>query len=163
MFGLAGLIFMAGSLAMLFFIVLAGVHDSTPLNQTYFLQVNTQGIAGASRAGGVSQWTYFYICGEGNTDCSQAKAAYPFGYAWDADANGVPDAILGSHGDGTTSTKYYYLWRFGWVFIILALFFGVITFLTSFLACCGRLGAAIAYYNSLLAVLCHTVAASITT
>lgn len=158
--GLAGLVFMAGSLAMLLFLVLSGVRNATPLNKTYFLQAHTEGITGARQ---ISQWTYFYVCGDGNVDCTSAKAAYPFGDAWDSNADNAPDTLIGDSGNGTSSKKIYYLWRFGWVFIMIALFFSSITFIASFLSCCGRLGASIAYYNSLMALLTHSVAAAITT
>lgn len=151
---------MAGSLAMLFFLVLSGLKDVTPLNKTYFLQAHTEGITGALP---VSQWTYFYICGEDNQNCNSAKAAYPFGSAWAANADNAPDTLIGSSGGNTSSSKIYYLWRFGWVFIMIALFFSSITFIASFLSCCGRLGASIAYYNSLMALFTHSVASAITT
>lgn len=149
---------MGVSLLFLFFIILAGVSDSTPLNKTYFLQADTSGISGAND---VSQWTYFYVCGEDNLDCGKAKAALPFGHAWDKDADNVPAGIAGSHSG--TSNKFYLLSRFGWVFLILALFFGTLTFFSSFLACCGRLGSFIATFVSLLALLCHAVASSLLT
>jgi hypothetical protein len=77
----------------LFFIVLSGVKNTTPLNKTYFLQADTSTIAGSGRP--VSQWTFFYICGEGNTDCGSPVPALPFGYAWIGGSAGVPDALTG--------------------------------------------------------------------
>jgi len=44
-----------------------------------------------------------------------------------------------SHGKGTTSTHYYYLWRFGWVFYLMGLFFDVLGFFTSLAAPFSRL------------------------
>lgn len=150
---------MGVSLLFLFFIILAGVSDSTPLNKTYFLRADTSGIDGARD---VSQWTFFYICGKDNEDCGGAKAALPFGWAWNSDAGSdVPEGIRGTH-DGTNN-KFYLLSRFSWVFILLSLFFGVITFFSSFLACCGRLGSAIASAVGMLTLLCHSVASALTT
>ncbi|KAJ6783576.1 hypothetical protein PWT90_06793 [Aphanocladium album] len=156
--GLVGLVLMGASLLFLFFIILAGVSTKTPFNKTYFLQADTSGIDGAHD---ISQWTFFYVCGEGNTDCGGAKAALPFGQAWNQDAKNVPEGIAGSHHG--TSNKYYLLSRFGWVFLLLALFFGALTFFSSFLACCGRLGSAIATFVSFFALLCHAVASSLLT
>ncbi|OAA75291.1 Actin cortical patch SUR7/pH-response regulator PalI [Akanthomyces lecanii RCEF 1005] len=156
--GLVGLVLMGVSLLFLFFIILAGVTTVTPFGKTYFLQADTSGIDGARS---VSQWTYFYVCGEGNTDCSKAKAALPLGYAWDSDASNAPAGIAGSHSG--SNNKFYLLSRFGWVFLILALFFGTLTFFSSFLACCGRLGSAIATFVSFFALLCHAVASSLLT
>ncbi len=150
---------MATSLLLLFFIILPGVSDSTPLNKTYFLRADTSGIDGARD---VSQWTFFYICGKDNLDCGKAKAALPFGWAWNSDAGSdVPNGIAGSHSG--TNNKFYLLSRFSWVFILLALLFGVLAFFSGFLACCGRLGSAIAYFVGSFALMCHSVAASLTT
>ncbi|CCE30876.1 uncharacterized protein CPUR_04726 [Claviceps purpurea 20.1] len=158
--GLGGLITLAASMLFLFFIVLSGVSDSTPLNKTYFLRANTGGITGARE---FSQWTYFYICGDNNLDCSGAKAAIPFGWAWDSGAQNVPEGLGGSHGNGTTSSKYFYMWRFSWVFIIITLFFEMLAFFSGFLACCGRLGAAISFMIAGFALILHTIATSLFT
>ncbi|KHO00186.1 cortical patch protein [Metarhizium album ARSEF 1941] len=151
---------LATSILFLFFIILSGVTDSTPLNKTYFLRANTEGITGALPN---SQWTYFYICGDGNRDCTGAKAAMPFGWAWDANARNVPDELGGSYGSGTTSFHYFYMWRFGWVFILIALFFEVLAFFSGFLACCGRLGAAVAFIVTGAALVFHAIGASLFT
>ncbi|KAK5991087.1 SUR7 family protein FMP45 [Cladobotryum mycophilum] len=158
--GISGLVLLATSILFLFFIILPGVTDSTPFGKTYFLRADTSGITGA-RA--VSQWTYFYICGDGNKDCGGAHAAIPFGYAWDGRAQNAPDSLIGSYGGHTTSKEYYYLWRFGWVFILITLFFEVLAFFASFVACCGRLGAAVAFLISSFALFCFSIAAALTT
>lgn len=154
------LVLLAGSLVMLFFVILAGVTDTAPLNRTYFLQAATGGIGGARD---VSQWTYFYICGPDNRDCGGSRAAPPFGFAWDGGAANAPPELIGGFGGGTTSSRFYYLWRFGWVFLLLTLFFETLAFFAGFLACCGRLGAAIAYFVASFALLCFAVAVSLTT
>jgi hypothetical protein len=77
---------------MMFFVILSGVKDVTPLNQIYFLQANTSSIQGARP---ISQWTYFYICGLDNQNCSSATAALPFGYAWLGNTNGAPSDLVG--------------------------------------------------------------------
>ncbi|GAB0136094.1 hypothetical protein EsDP_00004411 [Epichloe bromicola] len=158
--GLGGLVMLATSILFLFFIILSGVSDSTPLNKTYFLRANTEGISGAKAW---SQWTYFYVCGDDNLDCTSAKAAMPFGWAWDTGAQNVPDGLGGGYGSGTTSFKFFYMWRFSWVFIIISLFFEVLAFFSGFLACCGRLGAAISFFVAGLALVCHSVATSLFT
>lgn len=157
---IAALILIAGSLVLLFFTILAGVTDTTPLNKTYFLRADTSGITGARS---VTQWTYFYFCGEGNNDCSSARPAPAFGKAWAGGASNAPEDIIGSHGGGTTSTHYFYMWRFGWVFFLIALFFETFAFFGAFLACCGRLGAAISGLLSIVALLFLSAAASLMT
>ncbi len=78
---------------MMFFVILSGVKDVSPLNKIYFLQADTSKINGAKS---ISQWTYFYICGANNQDCGSATAALPFGYAWaGGNDNGVPGDLAG--------------------------------------------------------------------
>lgn len=134
--GIASLVLIGGSLVLLFFVILSGVKTTTPLNKVYFLQADTSSISGARP---VSQWTYFYTCGEGNQDCGKAIPAMPFGAAWVGGGEGAPAGLIGKHYKHTTSTYYYYMWRFGWVMYLLALFFDVCAFFTSLLAPCSRL------------------------
>ncbi|KAI1478234.1 SUR7/PalI family-domain-containing protein [Daldinia eschscholtzii] len=154
------LIFLAGSLVMLFFVILSAVTTTSPLRQTYFLSAQTGGITGARP---VTQWAYFYICGEGNTDCSGAWPAPPLGWAWSANPANAPETLVGTHGGDTTSFYYYYMWRFGWVFYLIALVFSVLAFFAGFVACCGRLGSAIAGLGALVALFFHTIAVSMMT
>ncbi|KAF3069126.1 Protein SUR7 [Daldinia childiae] len=154
------LIFLGGSLVMLFFVILSAVTDTSPLRQTYFLSAQTGGITGARS---VTQWTYFYICGEGNIDCSGAWPAPPLGWAWSANPANAPSSLIGAHGGDTTSSYFFYMWRFGWVFFLIALVFSVLAFFAGFVACCGRLGSAIAGLGALVALFFHTIAVSLMT
>lgn len=151
---------LATSILFLFFIILAGVTDTTPLNKTYFMQADTSGIEGARDT---TQWTYLYDCGPSNTDCGKSHAALAFGKAWASNAANAPKALIGKYGGHTTSFYYYYMWRFGWVFYIMALFFAICAFFSSFLACCGRLGAGIGSLVTLLAFVFLAIATSMMT
>jgi len=91
--GIASLILIAGSIVLIFFVVLSGVKNTSPLSKTYFLQADTSTIAGSGRA--VSQWTYFYVCGAGNQDCGKPVPALPFGYAWVGGSAGAPAELVG--------------------------------------------------------------------
>jgi len=157
---LAGLILTAASIVLLFFIILPGVSHSSPLKQTYFLRADTSGITGARD---VTQWTYFYFCGEGNRDCGKARPAPAFGKAWSSHPSNAPHQLVGGHADHTTSTKFWFLWRFGWVLILITLFFEILAFFSGFLACCGRLGSAISGLTSMVALFFSTVAMSLMT
>lgn len=75
----------------------------------------------------------------------------------------MPSDLIGSYGDGTTSYYYWYMWRFGWVFYLLALFFEVLAFFAGFLACCSRLGSIFTGLISLVALVFLTVAVSLMT
>lgn len=153
--GIVGLILLAGSLLLLWFIILSGVTSNTPLDKTYFLRADTDGISGARP---ITQWTYFYFCGDGNQDCGGAHAAPAFGKAWDSRPSEAPSSLVGGYGGHTTSYHYYYLWRFGWVFFIITLFFETLAFFSGFLACCGRLGAAVSSLIAFAALFFHTIA-----
>lgn len=157
---IVSMIFLAGSIVMMFFVILAGVANTTPLNHTYFLSADTSGITGARD---VTQWTYFYHCGTGNLDCGKAAPAPAFGWAWSGNPSGAPDALVGSSGGDTTSRYYYLMWRFGWVFWLISLFFAVVAFFSGFLACCGRLGSAVAGFTTAIAFAFFTVAVSLMT
>ncbi|KAF4124494.1 SUR7/PalI family [Geosmithia morbida] len=159
--GIAGLILMAASLLFLWFIVLSGLTShTTPFSDTYFLRADTSGITGARDT---TQWTYLYFCGEGNKDCSKARPAPAFGKAWSSNADSAPASLIGSHGGDTTSSRFFYLWRFGWVIILITLFFETLAFFSAFLACCGRLGAAISGSGSAVALFFHSVGSALTT
>ncbi|KAJ4386341.1 Eisosomes component [Gnomoniopsis smithogilvyi] len=158
--GLPALVFLAGSIVLIFFVILSGTTQTTPLNKTYFLQADTSGITGAQD---VSRWTYFYICNGQNQDCTKASPAMPFGHAWANDADNIPSGLGGSYAGDTTSKYYFYMWRFGWVFYLMSLFFAVMAFFTGFLACCGRLGSALAGLVSLTALFFYTIAVSLMT
>jgi hypothetical protein len=158
--GIVGIILLSGSLLFLWFVILSGVTTHTPLDKIYFLRADTSGITGARP---ITQWTYFFFCGPGNRDCGPPRPAPAFGKAWDGHAANVPGALIGSHGGNTTSFHYYYTWRFGWVFFLLTLFFSTLAWFASFLACCGRLGAAIASFIALIALGFMTLGTSLMT
>jgi hypothetical protein len=85
--GLASWVFLAGALLLMFFVILSGVVDATPLNKIYFMQTDTSTIQGALP---ISQWTFFYICGAGNLNCSTARPALPFTAAFPDGVTNVP-------------------------------------------------------------------------
>lgn len=145
---------------MLWFVILSGVKQTTPLDRTFFLRADTSGISGAKP---ISQWTYFYVCGDGNLDCGKASPDPPVGHAWSGSPSNAPAELVGNHGGDTTSTKFFYMWRFGWVFYLLALFFMTLTFLSGFLACFGRLGAAISGLMAILSLVIYTAGVSLMT
>ncbi|KAJ4132960.1 Eisosomes component [Fusarium falciforme] len=102
--GLAALVLLAASLLFLWFIILSGLNNTTPLNKTYFLRADTSDITGARD---VTQWTFFYICGAGNKDCSGARPAPSIGRAWSSNPSGAPDSLVGGSDGDRTSGKYF--------------------------------------------------------
>ncbi|OOF95949.1 hypothetical protein ASPCADRAFT_405640 [Aspergillus carbonarius ITEM 5010] len=141
--GFLGLFFTAGALLLMFLTFLGGARNSRPLNEIYFLQVDTSNIPGAPS---LSRWTYWELCAvvNGKSSCGSSHPDYPFdppsSHNFDTTDN-IPSAFVG--------TNHYYLTsRFSFPFHLIALFFGVLSLLTGFLAMCTRIGG---YVSSLLA------------
>jgi hypothetical protein len=153
------MIFQFLSILFLLFIVLSGAYNSAPLNNTYFLQADTYFISGARP---VTRWEFFRICDDHNT-CGPAVPAIPFGYAWATHPVFAPTELIGENGSGTTSNYYFYMWRFGWVFYLISLIFDFAAFFTGFLACFGRLGAAVSGLITLCTLVFYTIAVSLMT
>ncbi|KAH8802909.1 putative SUR7 family protein FMP45 [Xylogone sp. PMI_703] len=159
--GLVSLVLIGASILFILFVVLSGVTHSTPLSKTYFLQADTSRFPGSGRP--LSQWTYFYICGNDNRNCGSPVPALPFGYAWVGGTQNVPSKFVGHHGKGTTSTYFYYMWRFGWVFFLMGLVFDVFAFFTSLLAPCSRLASGISSFILYIALFWFTLGAALMT
>jgi hypothetical protein len=68
-----------------------------------------------------------------------------------------------SHGKDTTSKYYYYMWRFGWVFYLIGLFFTVCAFFTALLAPCSRLASGFSGFTLGFALFWFTLAAALMT
>jgi hypothetical protein len=60
------------------------------------------------------------------------------------------------------SSYYFYMWRFGWVFYLIALFFGVCALFTGVLSC-TRLGSGLSGLVTGIALLFHSIAAALMT
>lgn len=152
--------FLGGAIIMMMLVILSGMSDVAPLDRIYFLKAETRGITGARS---ITQWTFLRICGDDNENCGPARAAPPFGYAWDSNPRNAPDDLVGSRGGGTTSDFFFLAWRFGWVFYLIGLFFTACAFVSGFFSCIGRLGAKIAGLTSIVALLFYTIAVSLMT
>ncbi|PBP17603.1 actin cortical patch protein [Diplocarpon rosae] len=112
--GILSLILIGGALVLMFFVVLSGVKDTTPLNKSYFLRADT--------------------------------SSFP-----------------GGKGKNTTSDRYYYLWRFGWVFYLMSITLTGLTFLLSLLAPCSRLASGISGTFLAFSLFWFSLAASLMT
>jgi hypothetical protein len=98
------------------------------------------------------------MCGPENAHCGKARPALAFGRAWERGGDGAPEDLVGKHGGGTTSSYYFYMWRFGWVFFLIALIFSVLALFTSLFACFGRIGALLASLGTTTALVFYTIA-----
>lgn len=155
--GLVSLILLGAGLLFQFFVILSGVANSTPLNKTYFIQVDT---AGTSAAQNPLRWTFFYLCGEQNglnANCGHPVPARPFDPPRNFGSDqGVPQSFIGTN-------HYYYLSRFMFAFYLIALFFAAIAFLTGILALCTRLGSYLSGLTVAVAAFFQALAAALMT
>lgn len=72
--GFLGLFFTAGAILLIFFTLLGGVTNSTPLNEIYFLQAATGNIPGAPR---LARWTFWQVCGVDKNGRNACGAEHP--------------------------------------------------------------------------------------
>ena len=136
------MILVAGALVFMFFILFGGVFNSSPVNKFYLLEASTSKITGAPTT---SRWGYWNVCGEQNglTVCNKAKSFSKIHPAFPLDPSshrnfdtttGVPSDFVKHH------TFYYFMTRFMFAFMLIALFFRATALLTGLLALCTRLG-----------------------
>ncbi|EAU32337.1 conserved hypothetical protein [Aspergillus terreus NIH2624] len=142
--GFLGLFFTASALLLMFLTLLGGARNSIPLNEIYLLQVDTSNIPGAPA---LSRWTFWNICAvndNGKSECGTSYPDFPFdppSHRNFGTTTNIPPAFIG--------TSHYFLTsRFSWPFLIIALFFAVVSLFTGFLAMCTRIGS---YISSLMA------------
>ncbi|KAI5812886.1 SUR7/PalI family-domain-containing protein [Pyronema omphalodes] len=116
---LPSILCLAGSIVMLFLLLLAGSKHHTPLDQIFLLQADTSGIPGAPQ--GVARWTLYNVCNSHNgrnTDCGGTQAAYPFDPVRNfGTTENVPRAFIDS------PRKFFYLSRFLYAIYVVQLFF----------------------------------------
>ncbi|MCJ1329028.1 hypothetical protein MMC10_005705 [Thelotrema lepadinum] len=78
-FAFVSLALVAGSIVLIFFVLLAGAINGNPVNQVYFLQADTSSIQSAPS---ISQWTLWNICGGDanglDVNCGPVSPAFPF-------------------------------------------------------------------------------------
>jgi hypothetical protein len=146
--GFLGLFFMAGSILLIFLTLLGGARNSVPLNEIYFLQADTSNIPGAPA---LSRWTFWNLCSvtaDGKSDCGSSHPDYPFDPPRANNLNtteNVPQQFIG--------TRHYYLMsRFMFPFIIIGLFFAVLSLFSGLLAMCTRIGSYISGFLAWLAL-----------
>lgn len=145
--------------------LLAGVHDSIPLNQIFWLQFDTDTITSASSFSYIpnpARWTFYNYCGVDssghNQDCTSTKAAFPF---TPQDAFGTSNGIPASFIDHRRT--YYYLTRIAYGFFIVAIVFVFWAFVFSAFSFCSSIGSAIVSFFSGLAFIFAAAAASMDT
>lgn len=154
------LILLAGGIVLQFFIILSGGINSDPINQIYFLEATTNGITPQPR--NPTRWTYFALCGandkDNNVNCGDPVPALPFSPRDDSNfgtQRGLPGDFDGNY--------YYYLSRFAWVFLLLALLFAAMGLATGLIAMCSRIGGYLSGMIVIVALFFQTLAAALYT
>lgn len=108
------LFFLAGTMLLLLFIIMAGSGDHTPLN-FYWVRADTSNISGAYSE---SAWSFWGVCSyPGFKDC-QRGPAYPISPKDNFQTlQGVPSDLVNNR------DNVYYLSRFGFCFVVIAICF----------------------------------------
>lgn len=136
----------------MFLILLSGAIDDSPVNKWYLLQADTSGIPSAPD--GLARWSYWNvrpvdgdISFRDDNGYTHVHPAFPLdpagGRTFDTTVN-VPENFVANHG------YYFYMTRFMFAFMLIALFWAVMALFTGLLALCTRIGA---YLSGLLAFL----------
>ena len=143
----------------MFLILLAGAADHGPVNQFYFLQANTSKIPGAPS---VSRWTYWNVCpigSNGRDACGTVHPAFPLdppSHRNFGTTTNVPPQFIGT-------SKYFYMTRFMFAFMLIALFLGVCSLFTGVLALCSRIGSYLSGLLAMIALFFQTIQTSLMT
>jgi hypothetical protein len=157
---LGAMLFLSAAFLFMFFLVLSGaIKHTTPFDKTYFLEARTQGIEGARE---VSRWTFWGVC-DNQHNCQGAHTLPSIGDAWPSNPQGAPSELVGSHDGNTTSYKYWIMWRFGWVFYLISMFFMLVSLAIGLLAMCTRIGGILAALSLIVALVFQGIASSLMT
>lgn len=145
---------------MLFFLLLAGVRESTPLDQIFFFEFDTSEIS--SSLPNPVRWTLYSYCGVSasgrNINCTSRTAGLAFEPQNVFDTTtGIPQDIIDNR------DTYYYLTKISFAFYLITAFFAFVSFLLSTFACFSRLGGAASAFINFLALLFVAAASSMTT
>jgi len=156
-FPLLSLLLTAGACLLIFLVLLAGAVDGFPVNQVYFIEVETSGIPGAKP---ISRWTPWNICGNSNgynSNCGKIDAAFPFDPQsnWASQKN-VPKAFIGTN-------SFYYMSRVVFAFMLISLFLSVCSLVLGFFALCMRIASYVSSVVAMAAWASQTVAAAVMT
>ncbi|MCJ1485995.1 hypothetical protein MMC06_006171 [Schaereria dolodes] len=157
-FAFLSLFLIAGACLLILLTLLAGAVDHNPISKIYFLQADTSAIPGAPS---ISRWTFWNICsvGPGGNVCPKVHPAFPldppsgrnFGTT-----KGVDAAFIGTR-------KYFYLTRFMFAFVLIALFFAVSSLFIGVLALCSRIASYLSSLMCSIALFFQTLTATLMT
>lgn len=153
---------LAGATLMLLFIVFSGAVKNYPFNHFYWVQADTSAISSAD--GDISRWTFWGIChpesyDQGATDnCPHLGADVPISpYDNFGNSSAIPSDFINNR------DNYYYLSRFSFPFILIALVFSGVSFICSIMAPCWlAMKQVVTFFIGLALIFCVTGASCIT-
>ncbi|KAL6939708.1 hypothetical protein ACO0RG_003553 [Hanseniaspora osmophila] len=146
-------LFMMGNVLLLIFMLFSGTTDSFPINRFYWLQANTSSIPNAEFS--TSTWTFWGLCAKGSNgraDCSSNQGKLSPGYPLSPYDNfgtttNVPSDFVKNRG------TYYYLSRFDFAFVWLALIFSGVNLLIYAFTFCSYSFIRVVWFLQVLATL----------
>ncbi|RKP30806.1 SUR7-domain-containing protein [Metschnikowia bicuspidata] len=125
------LLLLAGTTLLLIFILLSGASNHIPFNTFYSIKADTSDIPGAY---GESAWNFWGICDFTDRLNCRAGPAYPISPVDNfRTTNNVPTDFVDNR------DTYYYLSRFAFAFLLLALGFTIFALLVNILGLCFAL------------------------
>jgi hypothetical protein len=157
--GLLAMFFTAGAILLIFLTLLGGTSNVVPLNDIYFLQVQTANIPGAPS---VSRWTFWNLCGidaGGKSQCGSSHPAFPLDPPSDRNFNtttNIPSQFIGTD-------HFFLMTRFMFPFILIGLFFAVGSLFTGLLTLCTRVGGFLSSSLSWVALIFQIISSSLMT
>ncbi|OBA18535.1 uncharacterized protein OGAPODRAFT_15266 [Ogataea polymorpha] len=147
------LLLLAGATLLLLFIVFSGSVSSFPFNQFYWVQARTSNL---NPSGDISRWTFWGICNpetydsHSNGNCTNLGPDQPISpYDNFGNSTSLPQDFV------TNRDTYYYLSRFSFPFILIALVFAGVSFIcTLFQLCWTTMKQVVIFFVSLSVLFC---------
>jgi len=157
LFTIVPLFFLLGSIVLLVFSNIVGASDKSVLKKFYWLQADLSGLTNVPFS--TARWTSYRLCGvdgNKNANCQGSKPAFPFSprdnFGRDS---GIPNGFIDDR------DVYYYLTRISFAFLLIGLFFAVISLLSLLISIClPRFVAAIGSLLTFLSLLFTITAAA---
>lgn len=162
--GFISLLFTAGTILLLFFIILGGIKGTGVTSHLYYFRAVTSSIVPSTP--GVTQWSFWGVCfysGDNashpgdNVGCSPHHPAFGFDLGNNLGTSDVPDSFRRRH------NSLYYLSRFLFPFFVIGLFFEVVKLFVFPFQYKSKIVSLTAYISNVVSFLFVTTAAALVT
>ncbi|KAK6458373.1 SUR7/PalI family-domain-containing protein [Scheffersomyces xylosifermentans] len=157
LFTIVPLFFLLGSIVLLVFSNIVGASEKSVLKKFYWIEVDASGLTNVPFS--PIRWTSYRLCGvdgNKNSNCQSSSPALPFSPRDNFGSDsGIPQGFIDNR------DVYYYLTRISYAFLLIGLFFAVISLLALFISIClPRVIAAIGSFLTFLSLLFTITAAA---